>query len=365
MRWALSADQTELAEGLRGWLDHHAPTDVVRRHLDDGTAAALEDALLAEGWLLGGIADGHGGAGGGLVELAVMATELGRAAAPSGRWTAAATAAGLLAVPTVAQAVLAAVEGDLAATTVGVRCDRIPATHTTVVLCEGAAHGRVPLVLGGAGCRFVVAPVRDGERTRLAVVDAAADGCTRTPRRLLDRSRDAADLDLDGAPATVLDVPDDAVPAALAAVAAHAGVIAAADSLGASERMLAMAVAYSLQRTQFGVPIGSFQAVKHAAAEVLVGLEATRSITFYAAASVAAGHADAAVHAAVAKAWSTRSGAAAADATLTMHGAIGYTWEHDLQLFYKRAKLDVALFGDPDAWDDRVADALCLTPADA
>lgn len=365
MRWALSADQTELAEGLHGWLAHHAPTDVVRKHLDGGTAAELEDTLLAEGWLQAGLAEEHGGAGGGLVELAVMATELGRAAAPSGRWTAAAAAAGLLAVPAVGEAVLAAVDGDLSTTAVGVRSDRVPSPRTPVELRDGALHGRVPLVLGGTGCRFVVLPVRDGDRVRLAVADAADAGCTRTPRRLLDRSRDAADLVLDGATATVVDAADEDVPAALDAVAAHAAVLTAADSLGATERMLDLAVTYSLQRTQFGVPIGSFQAVKHAAATVLVGIEAARSITFYAAASVAQGHPERAVHAAVAKAQSTRSGVRAADATLTMHGAIGYTWEHDLQLFYKRANLDAALFGDPDAWDDRVADALALVPADA
>lgn len=365
MRWALSPDQTELAGGLRGWLDHHAPTDVVRRHLDDGTGSSLEDKLLGEGWLHAGVAEEHGGAGGGLVELAVMAAELGRAAAPSGRWTAGAVAAGLLTVPAVADAVLATLDGDIGSAAVGVPSDRIPSGRTGLRLRDGAVEGRTRLVLGGTDCRHVVLPVRDGDRTRLAVVDAGATGCTRTPRRPLDRSRDAADLAFDAAPATVLDVPDDAVHAALDAVAAHAAVLVAADSLGASERMLALAVAYSLQRTQFGVPIGSFQAVKHAAAEVLVGIEAARSITFYAAASVAQGHPERALHAAVAKARSTRSGTAAADATLTMHGAIGYTWEHDLQLFYKRAKLDVALFGDPDAWDDRVADALCLAPSTA
>lgn len=362
MRWALSSDQADLAAGLRGWLEHHAPADVVRRHLDDGTAPDLEDKLLGEGWLEAGLPEEHGGAGGGLVELAVSAAELGRACAPSGRWTAAALSSALLSSPQLADPLLAATSGELTATAVGVRSDRVPAGRASVEVRAGRATGRVPLVLGASRARFLVVPVTDDGARRLAVVDLDAAGCTRTPRRLLDRSRDAADVTLDAAPATVLDVPPDVVEAAIGDVAAYAAVLAAADSLGASERMLALTVEYSLQRTQFGVPIGSFQAVKHAAATMLVDIEAARSITFYAAASVAQRHPERAVHAAVAKAQATAAGARAADTALTLHGAIGYTWEHDLQLFYKRAKLDAALFGSPDAWNDRVADALGLVP---
>ncbi|MFR9807465.1 acyl-CoA dehydrogenase family protein, partial [Pseudonocardia sp. RS010] len=93
-----------------------------------------------------------------------------------------------------------------------------------------------------------------------------------------------------------------------------------------------------------------------------VKVEAARSIVYLAAASVEAGRADAAVLAAAVKAQVCAAGSAAADAALTLHGAIGYTWEHDLQLFYKRAKLDVELFGSPGAWNDRLADRLDLLP---
>jgi alkylation response protein AidB-like acyl-CoA dehydrogenase len=128
------------------------------------------------------------------------------------------------------------------------------------------------------------------------------------------------------------------------------------------ERMMEMAVEYSLQRHQFGVPIGSFQAVKHAAASILVDVEAGRSGIYYAAASVQAGDNDCALHAAAVKAQVTAAAVRAADSALTMHGAIGYTWEHDLQLFYKRAKLDEALFGAPGVWNERIARGLNLTP---
>jgi alkylation response protein AidB-like acyl-CoA dehydrogenase len=124
--------------------------------------------------------------------------------------------------------------------------------------------------------------------------------------------------------------------------------------------MLELAVEYSKQRHQFGVPIGSFQAVKHAAATIEVEVEAGRSAVYFAAASVGAGLEEASLHAAAVKAQVTAAGARVADVALTMHGAIGYTWEHDLHLFYKRARLDEHLAGEPYWWNERIADALAL-----
>jgi alkylation response protein AidB-like acyl-CoA dehydrogenase len=145
----------------------------------------------------------------------------------------------------------------------------------------------------------------------------------------------------------------------------RAAVLVAADALGACERMLQLAVDYSKQRQQFGRPIGSFQAVKHTAAQMLVTVESSMSIAFYAAQSVEEGLAERATHAAVAKAQVTGHAAELADAALTLHGAVGYTWEHDLHLFYKRAKLNRVLFGAPAAWNERIADALALIPVPA
>jgi alkylation response protein AidB-like acyl-CoA dehydrogenase len=139
-----------------------------------------------------------------------------------------------------------------------------------------------------------------------------------------------------------------------------AGVLVAADSLGATDRMLDLAVTYSRQRKQFGVPIGSFQAVKHAAATILVGVEAGRSGIYFAAASIDARDPECALHAAAMKAQVTAEGSRAADTALTMHGAIGYTWEHDLHLFYKRVRLDEHLYGAPAAWNQLIAGALAL-----
>ena len=142
--------------------------------------------------------------------------------------------------------------------------------------------------------------------------------------------------------------------------AARAAVLVAADSLGLMAKMLEMAVAYSKQRQQFGVLIGSFQAVKHAAATMLVEVEAARSAVYFAAASVDAEGPQSELHAAAVKAQVTAAGSRVADSALTLHGAVGYTWEHNLHLFYKRAKLNESLYGRPEAWNERIADGLAL-----
>jgi alkylation response protein AidB-like acyl-CoA dehydrogenase len=183
---------------------------------------------------------------------------------------------------------------------------------------------------------------------------------SRRGRKLLDRTRSAADVTFTGTPGQRLDVDGGEV---LAAAALRAAVLVAADSLGAAAKLLKLAVDYSKQRTQFGVPIGSFQAVKHAAATMLVAVEASRSITYFAAASVEQGSRESDLHAATAKAQVTAAAERAADTALTLHGAIGYTWEHDLQLCYKRAKLNAQLYGSAEVWNERLASGLPLVPA--
>jgi alkylation response protein AidB-like acyl-CoA dehydrogenase len=149
------------------------------------------------------------------------------------------------------------------------------------------------------------------------------------------------------------------------AVAARGAVIVAADALGAAQRMLDMTVEYVADRRQFGVPVGSFQAVKHAAAEMLVAIEGTRAAVHYAAWAVAAGEPGAQLDAWVAKARAARAASFVADKALFLHGAVGYTWEHDLQLLFKRAKSDAELFGGPGLYEDRIANALALVPEPA
>jgi alkylation response protein AidB-like acyl-CoA dehydrogenase len=355
MHWELSEEQDLFVTSLREWLQERAESSAVRSWLDAADHTHFERLFVEEGWAGVGFDESFGGQGGGVLELALTGRELGRAAVPSTGWLQSAVV-----VPALAGEVdmlQAAVEsGEV--TALAVRADRIPSA-TSVRSSSDRLRGRIPCVLGAPRARRLVVPIRDGDTTSLWLVDCADTGVGIHPRSLLDRSRDVADVTLDDVAARQLNVDAGAV---LGEMTIRAAVLVAADALGACERMLQLAVDYSKQRHQFGRPIGSFQAVKHAAAQMLVTVESSMSIVFYAAQSVEEAQPERATHAAVAKAQVTGGSAELADSALTLHGAIGYTWEHDLHLFYKRAKLDRVLFGTPAAWNERIAMTLPLLP---
>jgi alkylation response protein AidB-like acyl-CoA dehydrogenase len=348
MRWALDSEQDMFRDAFSDWLERWAKPDAVRGW-NENDPAPFEEQLAAEGWLAVGTPESHGGQGGGLLELALAAEQLARRAAPSSAWL-----ASVLALPALDAASATAVveEGRMAALVVS--ADGLPDSAAPLIEVENALlTGTVTPVLGAERAQLLVVPTPDG----LYLVEAAAEGVTITPRLLLDRSRGTATVALAKVAGQKLDADVDAF---LKQAALRAAVLIAADSLGAASRMLELAVEYSKQRTQFGSQIGSFQAMKHAAAMMLVDEEAARSIVYYAATSVEEGAVDCDLHAAAAKAQATAGASHSAESALTMHGAIGYTWEHDLQLLYKRTKLNVALFGDAETWNERIAERLEL-----
>ncbi|MDT7707017.1 MAG: hypothetical protein QOG20_2624 [Pseudonocardiales bacterium] len=359
MRWELSEEQADFRSVLRGWLEGHCPSSSLRGWFDADDPGPFEQQFVTEGWSAVGSPEELGGQGGGLVELALAAEELGRVAAPSSAWMGSVLAVpGLTDAPDFAKALLA----DGVTTVPAVPSGAVPGVRPTVSENGSGLSGTVRSVLGGDRARRLLVPVRGPRGTVLALVDVESDGVEMHPRALTDRTRTVADVVFTGAEGTPVVADVDAV---LGQMALRAAVLVSADALGVTERMLELAVEYAKQRHQFGVPIGSFQAVKHAAAQMLVQVESARSIVYLAAASVESGHPDAHLHAAAAKAQVTAGAADAADAALTIHGAIGYTWEHDLQLYYKRAKLDRVLFGAPSAWNERIAVVLDLVPAGA
>ncbi len=354
MDWKLSAEQEAYQEAFRGWLSDIAPPPAVRRWLDEADASDFESRFAAGGWAGVGLPEDVGGQGGGLIELALTAEELARTAVPSSAWLTSVLAVPALGgQPGLADAVLAGETAAFLASAEAVPDQAAPLTTDV----DGTLAGTVPRVLAGDSAAWFVVPVGPGVAQELRLVDGSVPGVSRTRRHLLDRSRSAADVTLDRVPSVRLAADAAAV---LTQASSRAAVLVAADSLGATERMLDLAVEYSKQRRQFGVPVGSFQAVKHAAAAIEVGVEAARSAVYFAAASVDAGESQSMLHAAAVKAQVTAQGARAAESALTMHGAIGYTWEYDLQLFFKRARLDRELYGTPAAWNERIADGLAL-----
>jgi alkylation response protein AidB-like acyl-CoA dehydrogenase len=359
MHWELSEEQNLYANSLREWLAARAAPDIVRAWLDGGDVESFDDALIEEGWSAVGFDEEAGGQGGGLLEQALTSREFGRLAVPSASWLARAVAdVALLGEPALRRSMVE--KGRL--TALAVRCDRIPDIPSGLQWTDGHLSGEVPHVLAAARADHFLVPVQcaDGS-TGFVVVEPDCGQVRVRPRNLLDLSRSAADVTFDAAPARLIECDDPAET--LRRIGHHAAVLVAADSLGTAERMLELTVEYAKQRKQFGRPIASFQAVKHAAAQMLVTVEAAYSVALFAAASLQDDADEAGTHAAVAKAQVTANCAILADSALTVHGAIGYTWEYDLQLLYKRANLDRVLFGAPSAWNERIADALPLIGA--
>jgi alkylation response protein AidB-like acyl-CoA dehydrogenase len=231
---------------------------------------------------------------------------------------------------------------------------------------DGAVAGRTVLTVGPAGS---VIPWGDAADVVLAGGPDAIWACTRAEigppafqplpsvdgsrRLLLARGRPDGARPLAG---------DDAARAAWAEACDRAALGTAAQLLGLADRMLAMTVEYAKTRRQFGVPIGSYQAVKHHLADALLAVEFARPVVYRAADSLAVGHPDRSVHVSMAKAYAGDAALLVARKSLQCHGAIGYTTEYDLHLFMKRAWVLAASWGDAAVHRRRVADAV-LRPA--
>ncbi|AXL70919.1 acyl-CoA dehydrogenase family protein [Pseudomonas sp. NPDC077186] len=358
MRFAFSEEQEMLRDMIHAALQREVGLDKVRRWVDGEDLSPFDAFLVRNAWLGIGVAEDAGGQGGGLIEQALMFEALGRSAAPSGVLLASVGTLGFASrVPGAAEQLRGLLEGDAT----GALCVSagLPADQgvSQVQINGERLSGVVPMVLEAPGASHLLVPIPADEGLELWLLQADAPGVEIQPRRLIDRTRRFGDVHLQDAQARYLGrLPRDAAREVNAIMA----LLIAAESLGAARRMLDMTVEYVGQRVQFGVPVGSFQAVKHAAAEILVDLEAAHSGIYYAAWALSEGQADGVPQAWIAKAFTTEAAVRTADRALMLHGAIGYTWEHDLQLFYKRAKLNQELLGSPRTYRERLAESLEL-----
>jgi alkylation response protein AidB-like acyl-CoA dehydrogenase len=182
-----------------------------------------------------------------------------------------------------------------------------------------------------------------------------------TPVAAMDRTRELGVLSFDATPALRLGGSE-----AAQATLDRAAALVSAEMLGAADQVLSMSVSYAKDRVQFGKPIGSFQAVKHMLADALVDVEGMRSTAYYAAWCVAASDPDRSMAASMAKAWCSDASRRVMATGLQVHGGIGFTWEHDMHLYLKRAQLDQVSYGDAAFHRDRIAGMLRagLVPAD-
>ena len=202
---------------------------------------------------------------------------------------------------------------------------------------------------------MVAAQGSDG--VALFMVDAAADGVVRRTAPSLDETRKLATIDLDVVVDHDARLPGDAA-AAVAAAADRGAVAVALENVGGAQATLDMAVQYAKDRRQFERPIGSFQAIKHKCADMLIAVESARAAAYFAAWAVATGSDEASTAVPLAKAHTSDAFFRCAAENIQIHGGIGFTWEQDAHLWFKRAKANAELLGSPAAHRSHLADAL-------
>jgi alkylation response protein AidB-like acyl-CoA dehydrogenase len=209
---------------------------------------------------------------------------------------------------------------------------------------------------GAADVLLVAAVASSGPQAGVALyaVDTAGAGVERTDLDTLDLTRPQASVRLTDAPARLVAGPDEADRVITHALQVGATLLAV-EQVGASAHLLDVAVEYAKARLQFGRPIGSFQAVKHRLADMLIALEHARSTAYHAAWALTDGSDDPALAASIAQATSSAAGPRIAADTIQTLGGIGFTWEHQAHLYFKRATTDAALLGTAEQHRERVA----------
>lgn len=314
------------------------------------------------------VPESAGGAGGTLVDQAIAVEELGAALATGPLFGTV-----FLAIPALVAASAGPDRDDLLAALVeGTRTaafavpDRAGAFDPTAITVTGTERltGRVQRIVDAdAADELLVAATGPGG-VALYAVDANGPGVQRSPLVTLDLTRPQATIELSDAPARLLAGPDEADRVITHALQVGSALLAA-EQIGAAAHLLNLAVEYAKSRLQFGRPIGSFQAVKHRLAEGMVDLEHARSATYHAVWALSDGSDDPALSAAIAQALASAAFSRIATDTIQVHGGIGFTWEHQAHLYFKRATTDAALLGSAEAHRNRVAELLLDTaPAD-
>ncbi len=364
----LSTEESrELAGAVRAACQRLAPEERVRavafeQHGPDrGFDRPLWQALCAQVGIASiALPEEFGGAGHGATTLGVVAHELGRALAPVPFVASVALATRLILHTNseLAAAVLPALaEGERTAAAVisgdGGRWHRdavtLTARHTGG---DWAIDGQCRHVLNGAAADDLVAVADVGGHPEVFLLDAATEGVAVRPERVLDGTRPMATIEFTAAAAIRLS--DGPVDDVIEFCVHQAIAVLSAEQVGATERVLEIATDYARHREQFGRPIGSFQAIKHRCADMLIDLEFARSASSAALQSADVGDGELSWRASMAKAVCSEALRDASHSNLQIHGGIGYTWEDSAHLYLKRARTDEVLFGSPGQHWDRL-----------
>ncbi len=361
MNFSFTDDQVLLKNSVRAALEEQCKPARVRAMMEDdkGYDLALWGEMAKLGWLGLPFAEEYGGAGLGLVELCLVLEEMGRVAYP-GPYFASAVLGGLGLVlgGSAAQkekwlSAVASGQARLSAALVEESLDWDPAATAATATRSGAGwtlSGVKRFVPWAHVADAVLVPARAPEGVTLFLVDPRAAGVALTPMVGIDLATRWWEMKLTGVAAgadAVVGAVGGAAPI-LESLLRRAAVCASAEMLGAARRCLDMSVDYVKVREQFGQPIGSFQAIRHRCSEMLLAAENSHSAVYYAAWALDAGAEDAAMAASVCKSYVSEAARDVCGDAIQVHGGIGFTWEYDLHLYFKRAKALEPMFGDAE-----------------
>lgn len=371
MQLGYGEDQEELRRFVRQFLEEKSSESAVRALMDteEGYDDAVWRQMATQMGLQGiAIAERHGGGGFTFRELVLVFEEMGQALLCAPYFSTVVLGAGALhesGDEAACEEFLPAIaSGDCVATLAfeedGRRHDN--ASFETAAVTDGDGwrlSGEKTYVLDGHTADVVLVAAHTPDGAGLFRCAGDAEGLERELLPTLDLTRKQARLAFGDTPAIAVGAPGDGA-AILRRVLDLAAVALAAEQVGGTQRCLDMAVGYAKERMQFGRPIGSFQAIKHRCADMLLDAETARSAAYYAGWCAAVGDDDLPVAAAMAKSHCSDAFFRAAAENIQIHGGIGFTWEHPAHLYFKRAKSSQLMFGDPAHHRARLADMVGL-----
>jgi alkylation response protein AidB-like acyl-CoA dehydrogenase len=350
---ALRAVVRDIVDNLAAWTEVVKGLDQVRP-FDDRLWRQLAQAGVA-GLL---VPEEFGGSGASAVEMAVVLEELGRAAAPVPALTSAVLAtATLTALPagTVAAVLEGMASGEVSVAPL-IPMGALPDSGWTPAFqlsADGRVTGKLGFVAGVLGCTKLLVPANTGSDPVLLLVEAEDAEIVTTPT--LDMTRPVSRVELQTAPAVAVASGPEAKQALRAGIIAATALLAS-EQLGTAERALEMTCEHLRTRFQFGRALGSYQALRHGAAQLWTDLTGARAVARYAAASLADSDPDAELAAHLAQAVCAEAALRTTESCLQMMGGIGFTWEHPTHLLLKRAAAGLRLFGTPEAHRRRIGE---------
>jgi alkylation response protein AidB-like acyl-CoA dehydrogenase len=358
MNFGFSEEQDELRKMVRRFLDDKSPETAVREQMAtaDGYDKSVWKQMAEElGLQALGIPEEFGGQGFGPVEQYVVFEEMGAALLCAPYFSTVALAANALLESGDDKAKAEYLPGIAAGETIATLAltddagSWVVADTSTTASGSGDSYtinGVKNYVIDGSTASLILVSAKTAKGLSLFAVAGDAAGLTSTALPTMDQTRKQSRLEFVNTPARLIGT-DGGAEAGLKVALQKAAALLAAEQVGGSQRVLDNAVAYAKERVQFGRPIGSFQAIKHKAADMLLEVESAKSAAYYAAYCSQENNDDLAVAASLAKSYCSEAYFHCAGENIQIHGGIGFTWEHHAHLYFKRAKSSELLLGDP------------------